>query len=136
MQGQIPMLIGKLAGETGVNVETIRYYEHVGLLPAPPRTQGGHRSYDEQHLRQLRFIRRSRELGFSLDEIRTLLNLAQNNQDCGAKELTVRHLAKVRGKIAGLRELEDALESMAEACRPGKQEACPIFNALSGPQRG
>jgi MerR family mercuric resistance operon transcriptional regulator len=59
-----PMLIGKLAAETGVNIETIRYYERVGLIPAPPRTTGGHRAYDEQHAQRLAFIRRGRELGF------------------------------------------------------------------------
>jgi MerR family mercuric resistance operon transcriptional regulator len=127
------MLIGKLAAETGVNIETIRYYERVGLLAIPPRTRGRHRVYDEHHAQRLTFIRRSRELGFSLDDIRALLDLSDSGkQDCAAKELTLRHLDDVRGKITSLKRLERALKSMTEACKPGDQKSCPIFDALSG----
>lgn len=126
------MLIGKLSAETGVNIETIRYYERVGLLAAPPRTQGGLRMYDQHHARRLTFIRRSRELGFSLDDIRTLINLSDEKQDCAARKLTLRHLDDVRGKIASLKRLERALKSMTEACKPSDQKSCPIFDALSG----
>ena len=126
------MLIGKLAAKTGVNIETIRYYERVGLLSSPPRTGGRHRIFDAGHVQRLTFVRRSRELGFSMGDIRTLLNLADSKEDCVAKELTVRHLADVRGKIASLKRLERALKSMAGACRPGDQSSCPIFDALSG----
>ena len=126
------MLIGKLAAETGVNIETIRYYERVGLLAVPPRTQGRHRVYDDHQAQRLTFIRRSRELGFSLDDIRTLLNLSDESQDCAAKKVTLRHLNDVRGKIASLKRLERALKSMTEACKPGDQKSCPIFDALSG----
>lgn len=125
------MLIGKLATETGVNIETIRYYERVELLSAPARTEGGHRVYDADHVQRLTFIRRSRELGFSLDDIRTLLALSDGKRDCAAKELTLRHLADVRGKIASLKRLERALKGMTEACKPGDQKSCPIFDALS-----
>ena len=125
------MLIGKLAAETGVNIETIRYYERVELLSAPARTDGGHRVYDEDHVQRLKFIRRSRELGFSLDDIRTLLALSDGKRDCAAKDLTLRHLADVRGKIASLKRLERALKGMTEACKPGDQNSCPIFEALS-----
>ena len=127
-----PMLIGKLAAETGVNIETIRYYERVGLLAIPPRTAGRHRVYDEHHAQRLSFVRRSRELGFSLDDIRALLGLSDGKQDCAARELTLRHLESVRGKIASLKRLEMALKSMTEACRPGDQKSCPVFDALSG----
>ena len=123
--------IGQLAAETGVNIETIRYYERVGLLAAPPRTQGRHRAYGEQYVQRLTFVRRSRELGFSLDDIRTLLNLSDGKQDCAAKELTLRHLADVRGKISSLKRLERALKGMTDACKPGRQNLCPIFEALS-----
>jgi MerR family mercuric resistance operon transcriptional regulator len=126
------MLIGKLAAQTGVNIETIRYYERVELLSAPARTDGGHRVYDADHVRRLTFIRRSRELGFSLDDIRTLLALSDGKRDCAAKELTLRHLADVRGKIASLKRLERALTGMTQACKPGDQNSCPIFDALSG----
>ena len=123
------MLIGKLSAETGANIETIRYYERVGLLAAPPRTRGGLRMYDQHHARRLTFSRRSREL--SLDNIRTLLKLSDGKRDCAAKELTLRHLADVSGKIASLKRLEKALKSMTEACKPGVQDSCPIFDALS-----
>jgi len=123
--------IGQLAAETGVNIETIRYYERVGLLDAPPRTQGRHRTYNERYVQRLTFIRRSRELGFSLDNVRTLLDLSEGKQDCAARELTLRHLSDVRGKIASLRKLERALKAMTKACRPGEQSSCPIFEALS-----
>ena len=130
-----PLLIGKLANRTGVNIETIRYYERVGLLPPPPRTQGRHRAYDESHARRLGFIRRSRELGFSLDDIRTLLQLADDGDlACAtAKDVTLRHLTDVRGKIASLRKLEQALKYMTNACMPGKQLSCPIIDTLSAP---
>lgn len=125
------MLIGKLAKETGVNIETIRYYERVELLSAPARTEGGHRVYDADHVHRLTFIRHSRELGFSLDDIRTLLALSDGKRDCAAKELTLRHLVDVRSKIASLKRLERALKGMTEACKPGDQKSCPIFDALS-----
>lgn len=126
------MLIGKLAAKTGVNVETIRYYERVELLSAPERTGGGHRIYDADHVQRLTFIRRSRELGFSLNDIRTLLAFPDGKRDCKAKELTQRHLADVRGKIASLKRLERALKDMTDACKPGGQDSCPIFDALAG----
>lgn len=127
------MLIGKLAAETGVNIETIRYYERVGLIPAPPRTTGGHRAYDEHHAQRLIFIRRGRELGFSLHDIRSLLELAsQTNLACAqAKDITLSQLAEVRGKIVSLKKLERALQEMSGACQPGKNKPCPIFDALS-----
>lgn len=126
------MLIGKLAAETGVNIETIRYYERVGLLAVPPRTRGRHRDYDEQDSQRLTFIRRGRELRFSLGNIRTLLDLSDGKQDCAARMLTLRHLDDVCGKIASLKRLEKALRSMTEACKPGDQNSCPIFDALLG----
>ena len=128
----MPMLIGKLAAETGVNIETIRYYERVGLLNIPPRTGGRHRVYNEQDAQRLTFIRRSRELGFSLEDIRILLELSHGKRDYAARALTLRHLDDVRGKITSLRKLERALRGMTEACKPGDQNSCPIFDALSG----
>ena len=125
------MLIGKLAAETGVNIETIRYYERVGLLGIPPRTGGRHRVYDQQAAQRLTFIRRSRELGFSLEDIRTLFDLSDGKQDGAARALTLRHLDDVRGKITSLKRLEKALKGMTEACKPGDQTSCPIFDALS-----
>jgi MerR family mercuric resistance operon transcriptional regulator len=127
------MLIGEISTRTGVNIETIRYYERIGLIPAPPRKNGRRRIYDESHVRRLRFVRRSRGLGFALDDIRTLLALAdRGEQACSeTREMAVRHLADVRGKIASLRKLERALREMTDACRPGRQSSCPILDALS-----
>ena len=90
--------IGKLSSQTGVNIETIRYYEKEGILLAPPRTDGGHRLYAEEHYKRLMFVRRIRELGFSLDEIRTMLSMVDGgNLTCAeVKEITVKHLEDVR----------------------------------------
>jgi MerR family transcriptional regulator, mercuric resistance operon regulatory protein len=131
-----PMQIGALAERTGVNIETIRYYERAGLLPAPPRSEGRRRLYDDAHVQRLRFVRRSRELGFSLDDIRALLAIVDaGNSDCAAaKDIAVRHLADVHGKIASLRRLERALRSLTDACRPEDQVSCPIIESLSADQ--
>ena len=128
-----PLLIGSLSQLTGVNIETIRYYERARLLPLPPRTQGRHRAYDEADIVRLNFVRRSRELGFSIDDIRSLLRLIEssNSDCCATKEITLRQLADVRGKITSLKKLERALKSMTDACRPGNQSSCPIIDALS-----
>jgi MerR family mercuric resistance operon transcriptional regulator len=127
-----PLLIGSASERTGVNIETIRYYERVGLLPRPQRTEGRQRAYAEGDVQRLYFIRRGRELGFSLADIRTLLELA----DRGAvacretKDMTTRHLADVRAKVRSLRKLERAHKEMTEACQPGRQRSCPILDAL------
>jgi MerR family mercuric resistance operon transcriptional regulator len=131
-----PLLIGALSSHSGVNVETIRYYERAGLLPVPPRTEGGRRSYGEDHVQRLTFIRRSRGLGFSLDEVRLLIRLHdQRVRMCcsEAKQLTVQHLTNVRAKIASLRKLERVLSQMVACCRPGQQVPCPILAALTAP---
>ncbi|MGH6737083.1 MAG: MerR family transcriptional regulator [Methyloceanibacter sp.] len=126
------LLIGEFSQRTGVNVETIRYYERIGLLPKPPRTSGRHRVYDHSHVQRLRFVRRGRELGFTLEDIRTLLALAERSKEACAetKEMTLRHLADVRGKIASLKKLDRALAEMTSACRPGRQRSCPILDTL------
>jgi MerR family mercuric resistance operon transcriptional regulator len=126
------MRIGELAVRTGIKIETIRYYERIGLFPVPPRTMGGLRFYSEGDARRLSFIRRSRELGFTLEDVRTLMDLADRKEDCAARELALKHLEEVRGKIGSLRKLERALRKMTEACAPSEQTSCPIFDALSG----
>lgn len=127
-------LIGALAKRIGVNIGTIRCYERVGLMLLPPRNQGGHRFYDDEHIRRLRFIRRSRELGFPLDKIRAMLALVDDSSTVcceTAKEIALRHLADVHGQITCLRKLERALKNMTDCCRPGDQSSCPIIEALS-----
>ena len=97
----------ELAQRTGCNLETVRYYEKVGLLPAPPRTPAGYRSYDATHERRVRFILRARELGFALDEIRELLHLAdERDQPCAdVRAVAAAHLNDVRAKLADLRRM-------------------------------
>jgi MerR family mercuric resistance operon transcriptional regulator len=126
------LTIGALSAQTGVNTETIRYYEREGLLPSAPRTAGGHRVFGEAHLRRLIFIRRSRELGFSGTEVRTLLRLVDGGYTCGeVRDLTLRHLVSVRAKIADLRRLEKALTTISSKCEGGDTPDCPIVEALS-----
>ncbi len=124
--------IGVLSEQTGVKIETIRYYERETLLPSPPRTPGGHRSYSEDHLKRLTFIRRSRELGFSMEEIRELLALVDGGSfTCGqVKALTLDHAASVREKIADLRRMEKILRKISAQCGGGSIPECPIIEVL------
>ena len=124
--------IGALSAETGVKIETIRYYEREGLLPHPPRTAGGHRSFSEDHLKRLTFIRRSRELGFSLAEIRVLLALVDGGSyTCGEiKALTLEHAESVRTKISDLRRIKRILLDISSQCEGGAVPECPIIDAL------
>lgn len=127
-------LIGALSERTGVHIETIRYYEKIGLVPAPPRTEGHQRVYDAGHLKRLSFIRRSRELGFSLDEIRGLLGLVRGHDlTCGeVKAMTEQHIADIRRKIKDLKKLERVLTAVAAQCNGNAVPDCPILDALEG----
>ena len=124
--------IGGLSKQTECNIETIRYYERIGILPEPPRTSGGHRIYDDDHLKRLTFVRRSRELGFTLEEIRQLLGLVDGGDYTCAevKVITVEHLDDVRQKIKDLRRLERILKEMASQCEDDTVPDCPIIDAL------
>ena len=126
------LTIGQISKRTRCNIETIRYYEKIGLLPAPPRSEGGYRLYGEDHLKRLTFIRQSRALGFSLDEIRSLLRLVdKGDYTCSeVKEITSEHLDAVRRKISDLRVLEKALEDMVSQCDDGRVPECPVIEAL------
>lgn len=124
--------IGELSRRTGVHIETVRYYEKIGLLPPPPRSKGGHRLYPEGNLRRLVFIRRSRELGFSLDEIRNLLAMVDGGYNCGGvREAALAHLTNVRRKIANLQRMEQTLADTATHCEGGAAPNCPIIDVLS-----
>ncbi|RTM14172.1 MAG: MerR family transcriptional regulator [Bradyrhizobiaceae bacterium] len=122
----------ELAQRTGCNLETVRYYEKVGVLPAPPRTAGGYRSYDTMHERRLRFALRARELGFSLDEIRELLRLVdERDQPCAeARAVAVAHLDDVRTKIADLKRMERVLKDVVARCADGTLPECPLIETL------
>ncbi|MDE5444838.1 MerR family DNA-binding protein [Bradyrhizobium sp. CSA207] len=124
----------ELARRTGSNLETVRYYEKVGLLPEPPRTPGGYRSYDTTHERRLRFVLRARELGFSLDEIRALLRLVdERDQPCAeALAVAATHLQEIRAKIADLKRLERVLKDVVVQCGDGTLPECPLIETLFG----
>ena len=127
-----PFSRGMLSKLTGCNIETIRYYEQIGLIPAPPRSNGGHRLYGEEHRRRLTFVRRSRELGFSLRDVRELLELVDGGETSCAEVLarTLKHAEDIRQKIVDLRKIEHVLESMAARCEDGTVPACPVIEAL------
>jgi MerR family mercuric resistance operon transcriptional regulator len=124
--------IGQMSRETGVNIETIRYYERIGLMPKPDRTAGGNRQYNHDQLKRLSFIRHARGLGFSLAEIRSLFAMVDRaGFTCGeVHDLTANHLASVREKIARLHRLETALSEMLSQCSKGDIPECPIIDRL------
>ena len=124
--------IGELSRLTGVHIETIRYYERVKILSTPPRTEGGRRAYGQSHRRTLGFIRRARDLGFSLDEIRALLDLAESRRPSCAevRDLANMHLVKVRAKLADLARLESLLAETIGQCAANVTPACPLLDTL------
>ena len=126
------LAIGALSERTGVNIETIRYYERIGLLPAPPRSAGRHRLYDDSHRQRLVFIRRARELGFSLGQVRDLLGLVRGHDlTCSeVRALTERHVAAIRHKIRDLKRLERVLSDLTQQCQADKVPDCPILETL------
>jgi len=124
--------IGELSAQTGVKIETIRYYERIGIMPVPGRTKGGNRQYDHDQLKRLFFIRRCRGLGFSLDEIRALLNMVDEHDFTCADvhDMTISHLASIKTKLADLKRLERVLKKMASECSAGDVPDCPIIDTL------
>jgi MerR family transcriptional regulator, mercuric resistance operon regulatory protein len=128
------LTIGALSARTAVNIDTIRYYERLGILPKPPRSSGGHRLYADEHKQRLLFIRRARELGFSLDQVRVLLGLSGGRRvTCGAvKSITEQHISDIRRRVKDLERLERVLTEMVTQCRGGEMPDCPILNALGG----
>lgn len=127
--------IGGLSHRTGVNIETIRYYERVKVLPAPPRTTSGRRVYGPLETRTLAFVRRARELGFTLHKVRALLALSQHDDRAACAEvrqLAAGHLTKVKAKIADLRAMGRVLSDAVRRCDAGELPGCPIIDALSG----
>jgi len=125
--------IGEVARASGVKVPTVRYYEEIGLLPPPPRTEGGRRSYGEAHMRRLAFIRHARELGFEIDAIRTLLTLQDEpDQSCAAADAIARdRLGEVDRRIASLTALRGELHRMVEGCSHGHVGECRVIEILA-----
>lgn len=125
--------IGEASRSCGVKVPTIRYYEQIGLLPAPPRTEGNRRTFDPGDLRRLAFIRHARELGFEIDAIRTLLTLQDDpHQPCGTADAIARaRLTEVQQRIDSLTALKAELAVMIESCSHGKVSDCRVIEVLA-----
>jgi MerR family mercuric resistance operon transcriptional regulator len=126
--------IGELSRRTGCNIETIRYYERIGLLPRPLRSEARYRLYNSDDVHRLTFVRRARELGFSLDDVRALLALSadQGRETCAeVREVAARHLADVRAKVADLRAMERVLADAVRQCDAGEIPGCPLIASLS-----
>lgn len=126
------LAIGEVSRTSGCKIETIRYYERIGLLSPPPRTAGRHRLYSRDHVKRLVFIRRGRNLGFSLDEIRSLLGLTgEGAPNCEqVREITLAHAHDIRQKIDDLERMDRALRQLAEQCEDGEAMVCPVIEAL------
>ncbi|MBL8907340.1 MAG: helix-turn-helix domain-containing protein [Rhizobiales bacterium] len=123
----------ELARRSGCNLETIRYYEKIGMMQDPRDGRSGYRLYEDSHVQRLRFILRARELGFSIEEIRGLLSLVDGGtQTCAeVKDRTERHLADVRRRIADLRKIETVLSATASRCSGTAVPQCPILDVLT-----
>lgn len=127
-----PMQRAALARATGCNLETIRYYETIGVMPDPPRDPNGYRSYSEDHVRRLRFVMRARDLGFSLEEIRGLLSLIDSHSEtCAEVEgIASAHLKDVQDKITDLQRIAKALSDTVAQCSGTNVPKCPVLDAL------
>ncbi len=132
MDASARIAIGRLAKCTATNIETIRYYERAGLLPAPARTAGGYRLYGTDQVKRLHFIRGARALGFAIGEIRTLLRIAdERDRPCAEVRVVAEaHLAHVRTKIADLRRMERVLSATVTRCAAERRAGCPVIEAL------
>ena len=129
---------GQLSRRTGVNSETILYFERIGILATPERTEGGHRVYHDGHVRTLSFVRRARSLGFSPDEVRAIVDLGGPGKACCAEvqDIAERHLAQVRAKIGDLLEIERLLAATVERCSGGSDPSCAVIDMLENPLEG
>jgi len=126
------MRIGELSATCGCPVETIRYFEKIGLLPRPLRGANGYRSYDESQQKWLHFILRSRALGFTQKEVRRLSDIAHQSQPACADvhEMLIEHVSDVRKKLRDLKRLEKSLERLKSKCQDGTLNDCPVIDEL------
>jgi len=133
MPTNLRLTIGVVSKRTKVSIETIRYYERIGILPKPPRSAAGHRVYLNEHGQRLIFVRRARELGFSLGQVRALLGLTGGRHVTCAKvkAITERHIAEIRKKLKDLKRLERELSYMLAHCRGDEMLGCPMLDALA-----
>lgn len=127
------MNIGQAAAATGISAKMIRYYESIALIPAGRRTDAGYRIYGENDLHTLRFVKRARQLGFSLDQIRDLLSLWQNKERASAdvKTIALGHVEQLNQRIAELTEMRDTLQTLAGCCHGDDRPDCPILQSLA-----
>ncbi len=125
--------IGQLARRSGVPIDTVRHYEKVGLLKPSARLASGYRRYGETEQKRLRFIRRAKDLGFTLDEIRSLLALSAGSDVARIRRAATARLEDIERRIAELGRVRDSLQKLVKACPGhGRAESCPILNALAG----
>lgn len=125
--------IGEAAAQAGVSVKMVRYYESIGLIPPAARSQGGYRLYAADDVHALRFIRRARDLGFAIDEIRHLLALWRDQERASAevKRLAEAHIRDLDARIAGLQGMRDALQNLVQHCHGDARPDCPILDELA-----
>lgn len=131
----VSLTIGRLAERAGVGIDTVRFYERAGLLPLAARSGGGYRLYGEDDIARLRFIRRAKALGFSLEDIAELLTLSAGGSRAPIKQLAERRLADLDARIAELGRMRAALAQSAQQCSGhGSAAGCPIIESLNAPQ--
>ena len=130
------MNIGQAASASGVSAKMIRYYESIALIPPGRRSESGYRIYSENDLHALRFVKRARTLGFSLDQIRDLLSLWQNKERASAdvKRIALGHVAELNQRIDELTEMRDTLQTLARCCKGNDRPDCPILQSLADPR--
>jgi len=136
MKGREVMTIGQAAASSGVPPKTIRYYEELGLLKPAERLANRYRAYDDSNVQTLRFIRRARDLGFSLEEIDRLLALYRNRRRASedVKRVALAHVAELDHKIAELTRIRDTLAELARRCHGDQRPECPILQDLEDPR--
>ena len=129
------MRTGEVADQANVNLQTLRYYERRGLLPEPPRRESGYRAYGPEAVRIVRFIKRAQELGFTLDEVESLLELADGGpESCvAARELALHRMAELERRIADLNAMHRSLRRLVATCaRPRAERECPLLRSIQG----
>lgn len=129
------LTIGELAAAASVNLETVRYYERIGLMPKPFRSPAGYRLYEPDHVVRLAFVRRARELGFTIEDIRALLALHKpgKNKCADVALIAAAHLADIERKVADLQKLATILSTTLKKCRGGPAPSCPVLDMLELP---
>jgi MerR family mercuric resistance operon transcriptional regulator len=133
MQGN-DLTIARVAKAAKVGVETVRFYERRGLIAQPAKMNGAYRRYDAEHVRRIRFVKRSQELGFTLEEIESLLRLEDGADRRSVQKIATARLEQVRERIADLRRIERTLSHLLEDCRNGAGHRCPIISAIAPDQ--